>query len=288
MTDTSDFLFLNGAYMPLRDGCISVEDRGFQFADGVYETVRVVNGRAFRTGDHLRRLSESALGIHLPLAYSAEEMESVCHNLIERSQLRDGMIYIQVTRGVARRSHLPLKVMAPTTLAYTQALEPMPPDQWARGVSVLFRKDDRWGHCDLKTIGLLGNVLGRMEAQRLGADDVIFHGEDGTVYECSSANVFCIRGGTLFTPPLSPHILAGVTRTVVMEACGELAFGCREEALKTEDYLEADEVFMTSTTRNALPIRLIDGKKIGNGDFSVARRINAAIQSILDRETREE
>jgi len=271
--------------MPLSQGRVPVEDRGFQFGDGIYETIRVVNGRTFRLGDHLKRLSESALGTMIPLEYDEPAMREICAQLLEKSSLREGIIYIQVTRGVSPRNHLPLNPLRPTTIAYTQELSPMTPERWRRGVSAIFHPDHRWGRCDLKTIALLPNVMAIMEAHAQGADDAIFCSAEGIVRECSASNIFCIRNGEVFTPPLSHHVLAGVTRTATLEACGELGLACHETDLLAEDYLRAQEVFLTSTTRNIVPIRSIDRTPIGDGQGDLTRRISERLWEILRRET---
>ncbi len=284
MPKTSEMLFLNGKFMPLARGCVAIEDRGFQFGDGVYEMMRVQNGRPFRLLAHLQRLEESASGILLKPHYAIEEMQAICLELIRQSNLLEGTLYLQITRGVALRNHIPTQ-MQPTTLGYTRALQRISPEQWKRGAAAYLRPDDRWAHCNLKAISLLANVMAKMEAHRRGVDEAIFHSAENEVYECSTANIFCFIQGEVLTPPLSCKVLAGVTRIVAMEACKLLGLQCSEMRLKTDDLLRAQEVFLTSTTRNALPIRSIDGKRIGEGIPFFTHQIDKKIEEIIQQET---
>jgi D-alanine transaminase len=285
----SELLFLNGELMPLSQGRVPVEDRGFQFADGVYEVVRVLNGRPFRLEAHLKRLARSARGLEMELAYEAAEMARVCRELVERSGLGDGIVYVQVTRGTEPRSHLPKsKLRRPTTLAHTRLVPRCSAEDFDAGQTAVTKLDDRWDHCDLKSICLLPNVLGKIEANRHGADEVIYHGPDRTVYEGGSSNVYGVIGGEVFTHPNGPKILDGVTRRAILEVCETEGIPCHESPRTLEDFLGAEETFLTSSTRDARPLLAIDGQRIGNGrPGPVTRQISEAYLRLLDRETRE-
>jgi len=283
----AELLFLNGEIMPLREGRVSVEDRGFQFADGVYEVMRVCSGRVFRLKAHLDRLERSASGIHLPLEYDASALERICGELLAQSQLRSGTIYIQVTRGASRRVYLPSsESIRPTTVVYTRALEGLSRQAWEAGLTLISRLDDRWARCDLKTIALLANVLAKIEANRRGADEVVFYGSDGTVYECGSSNVYAVIHGEVFTHPESPKILNGITRMAIREVCRAQRIDFHETPKTLQDFLQAQEVFGSSTTRDSFPIVAIDGQAIGAGrPGPLTRRIWEAYRALLERET---
>ncbi|MCX7014225.1 MAG: D-amino acid aminotransferase [Candidatus Sumerlaeota bacterium] len=286
-TPADEILFLNGEFLPLSEGRVSIEDRGFQFADGIYEVARIWNGRLFRLEPHLKRMERSAQGISLPLEYGRAEMARVCLELTERSGLQRGMIYIQVTRGAARRSHaLTGEAIRPTTLAYARAVEPPSPESWEAGWKAISRLDDRWQHCDLKTIALLPNILGKMEAVRHGADEVIYHGADQTVSEGGSSNLYAVIDGTIFTHPLGPKILNGITRMAVLEFCRAEGIPCREVGRTLEEFRNAQEVFLTSTTRDAIPIVSIDGRPVADGKPGLlTRRVFHGLRDIVERET---
>ena len=284
---SSELLFLNGEIMPLCEGRVSVEDRGFQFADGAYEVIRVCNGKLFRLAPHMDRLRRSAEGLRLDLDYDSEAMGAVCAELVRQSALAEGTIYIQVTRGADRRNHLPSVVPGgSTTLAYTRSGTGDPGEVWEIGLTAITVPDDRWGRCNLKTIALLPNVLAKIEAERQGADEAIFHGPESQIYEGVSFNVYAVINGAVYTHPLGPKILDGITRSAIFEVCEDAGIPCVEEPKSIEEFQAADEVFLSSTTRDVFPLVSIDGAPVGSGKPGPAtRKIFSALTDLLVRET---
>ncbi len=285
--NSQELLFLNGEFMPLSQGRVSIEDRGFQFGDGIYEVIRVLHGRLFRLQAHLERLRASAAGIKLNLEYDGARVAEICEELPRRSKVDEGFVYIQVTRGAAPRNHLPGERQRPTTLAYAREKKEPSAESRARGVTAASKVDDRWEHCDLKTIALLASVMGAIEARERGVDEMIYHRPGQAVYESTSANVFAVIDGVIYTHPAGPKILNGITRMALLEICRDIGVPCREEPRPLEDFLAAQEVFVTSTTRYLHSVVSIDGKPIGDGrPGPVCQRLLEAFRQTLERETR--
>ncbi len=282
-----ELLFLDGKYMPLGEGRVSVEDRGFQFADGIYEVIRVYGGRPFQLHPHLVRLEHSAEGIELKLPYPPSELESISCQLIERSGLNEGIIYIQVTRGAALRSHAYQEGMIPTTVLYVRETEPLPGEYFREGVKLVTVTDVRWGRCDIKSISLLPNILAKQEAKRKGAFEALLVSPRGMVTEGSSTNCFCATGGVLFTHPLGPEILPGVTRAVVIDVAREPGIEVKEEPVHIDRVLAADEVFLTGTTSEVMPCVSIDDKMVGDGKPGpVTRRLQQSYRRLVEETCR--
>lgn len=273
-------LYLNGHFLPLDQGRVPVEDRGYQFGDGVYEVVRVYSGRPFRMERHLDRLERSLAGLEIPLPEPRVRIEEVCRRLT--AKLREGSLYLQVTRGVAPRSHAFPARARPTFLAYVRPSPPIPPGQ---RLKVLSLRDERWGRCDLKTLNLLPNVLARQRALRAGCDEALFVREDGVVTEGASSNAFMVRCGAIFTHPPGPRILGGVTREAVIQLARELAIPVLEQTFTLTEAREADEFFMTGTSTEVGAVVSIDGRKIGRGRIGpVVRKLTRAFRELVKRE----
>jgi len=273
-------LYLNGRYMPLSRGRIPVEDRGYQFGDGVYEVVHVYRGRPFRMDRHLDRLERSLEGLEIPLPEPRGRIEEICRRLTGR--LGNGSVYLQVTRGTAPRAHAFPARVRPTFLAYARPAPPVPP---GKSLSLLTVRDERWGRCDLKTLNLLPNVLARQRAARAGCDEALFIREDGVVTEGASSNAFLVRGGALLTHPPGPRILGGVTREAVIGLARDLGILVLEQTFTRSEALEADEFFMTGTTIEVGAVVSIDGRRIGTGrPGPVTRRLKKAFRDLVGRE----
>ncbi len=273
-------LYLNGKYLPLEEGRISVEDRGFQLADGVYEVVRVYRGRPFRMQQHLGRLCRSLEGLRIPLPEPLPRIEEVCRKVTEG--LPEASIYLQVTRGAAPRVHAFPKDAAPTFLAYARAAQPYPE---GHAFTLLTVPDERWARCNLKTIGLLANVLGKQRAAEAGCDEGLFFREDGTVTEGCTSNAFLVRGGRVFTHPANHRILGGVTRDAVLEAARAVGVTVEERPFLLRELPEAEEFFMTGTMAEVMPAVSIDGKALGGGrPGPVTLRLRAAFRELVKRE----
>lgn len=274
---TQKRLYLNGEFLPIEQGRVSIEDRGFQFADGVYEVIRVYNGRPFALREHLDRLQRSLQGLQIPLPEPIPRLEQVCSTLC--SDLQDATIYLQVTRGVAPRAHAFPKELRPTFVAYARELIPYPPD---RTFTLLTIPDDRWGRCHLKTIALLPNVLGKQKAAQAGCDEGLFVREDGTVTEGTSSNAFMVKAGRIHTHPADNRILNGITREKVLKLARELGFPVVEQPFPLRDALTADEFFITSTTSEVMPVTAIDGKTFPPGPVTL--KLKAAFQAMVQKE----
>ncbi|MCD6385193.1 D-amino-acid transaminase [Candidatus Sumerlaeota bacterium] len=262
----SELAFLNGEFLPLNEARVSVEDRGFQFADGVYEVVRVYNGRAFYLAEHIKRLQRSASKILLSLPHSAEEFASICDELINRSGYKEAVLYIQITRGTAPRKHpFPSADVSPTVVLYIREFKPYPAEWWQNGVDTISLPDERWLNCDIKSISLLPNVLAKEQALRSGAFEALLFRDPDIVTEGSATNVYYIKRKTLFTHPATNLILSGITREVILRLASELGLTVRQEPQPLQRFKSADEVFLSSTTIEILPVRSIDGTLINNG-----------------------
>jgi len=251
--------FLDGEYLPLHEAKVSVLDRGFIFGDGVYEVVPVFAGRPFRLDAHLARLERSltAIGIAPPLSRAA--WTKVLERLVAHHGGGEHSLYLQITRGVAPRNHLPPPDPSPTVFAMCNPLVPV---DWNTPVSAVLREDFRWTRCDIKSISLLANVLLRQEAAAAGAHEVILVRE-GLVTEGAASNVFIASGGRVRTPPLSKHLLPGVTRELLVELLADSADAVLETEITRAELLAADEVWLCSSGRELAPVSVVDGQRIG-------------------------
>lgn len=273
-------LYLNGEYLPLEQGRVSVEDRGFQFGDGVYEVIRVYRGKPFRLPKHLARLEQSVKGIEIPLPEPIPKIEEVCRKLI--AGLEEAQIYLQVTRGTAPRVHAFPSEIRPTFVAYARSVKPHPAD---RVYSLKTVVDDRWGRCHLKTICLLPNILGKQRAVEAGCDEGLFVRENGTVTEGTSSNAFFVRGGALYTHPADNRILNGVTREAVLEIARQQGVRMRHQAVTLQEAMGAEEAFVTGTLTEIMPAVTIDGKPVGTGKAGpITLKLKAAFRELTSRE----
>ncbi|MBM4123228.1 MAG: amino acid aminotransferase, partial [Nitrospira sp.] len=206
-----DIGFLNGRFLPLAQTMVSVEDRGFQFGDGVYEVVRTYHGIPFQLDAHLARLERSAEAIRLAMPYQAKDWRDFVTEGLKQGGYEDSKVYIQVTRGAAPRDHAFPAAATPTAVMTVRAMKPLDAALRATGVGVITLEDPRWGRCDIKSVNLLPNVMAKQRAQEAGAFEAIFV-RDGLVTEGAVSNVMAVRNGMLLTAPEGPHILSGVTR----------------------------------------------------------------------------
>jgi D-alanine transaminase len=278
-------VYLNGEYLPLDQARVSVEDRGFLFADGIYEVVRCYGGRPFQLDAHLRRLEHSAEGARLPLAPAVANLAGIIERLLAENNLQDTNLYIQCTRGVARpRTHAFPAQPQPLLLVMPQPFYALPPEARTHGVKAITVPDLRWGRCDIKSIMLLPNVMAKTQARDAGAFEAILV-RDGIVTEGSSTNIFAVLNSTLTTHPSGHNILGGITRQVVLGLAADLRLKVRESAFTPEEMYGAEEVFLTSTSAEVLPITWVDGRTIGNGEpGTVTLRLYEAFCSGVGRE----
>ena len=257
-------ILVNEALVERDNVKIDIEDRGYQFGDGVYEVIRVYNGRLFTKDEHLNRLYESAEKISLTIPYPQETLSERIEQLIAVNQLQTGIVYLQITRGTAPRQHaFPSKETAPTFVAYTNEMS-RNEAAMAKGAMGLLVEDVRWLRCDIKSLNLLGNILAKQKATEAGCIEAIMHRGE-TVMEGSSSNMFIVKAGQLLTHPATNLILNGITRQVVLKLCEENNIDYTETPFSVQELLDAEEVFLTSTTSEVIPLIQIDGKQISNG-----------------------
>ena len=260
-----DLAFVNGRVTPLAAAVIPIRDRGFLLADGVYEVLRSYGGRIFEAEAHLDRLEGSLRGLGMRLPVARRRLQGLLEDLRRRSGYADARLYVQVTRGVAPRQHAFPPRARPSLVVYVERVPRPRAAAAATGVRAITVQDWRWARCDLKTIALLANVLAKQQAVDAGAHEAIFVGPDGSVREGSSANVFAVRGRELWTHPLGPAILPGVSRAVLLRLAHELGLRVRERRFGRRQLYAADEVLLSSTMQEVLPVVRIDGRRIGSG-----------------------
>jgi D-alanine transaminase len=263
--DSADsIVFLNGSFLRMDEARVPVLDRGFIFGDGVYEVVPVYARRPFRLREHLRRLQYSLDQIRLANPYADQEWSRLVLELIARCPHADQALYLQVTRGVAKRDHAFPKDAKPTVFMMTNALSTPSPEAVANGVAAITAADNRWLRCDIKSIALLGNVLMRQLAVEAGANETIMI-RDGWLTEGSASSVFVVRNGVILTPPKSNLILPGTTCDVVLELAAKAAMPVEVRPVSEAELRSADELWLTSATREVLAVSRLDGKPVGSG-----------------------
>ena len=260
----ADIGFLNGRFMPLAEAMVPVEDRGYQFGDGVYEVIRTYRGVPFQLEAHVARLERSAVAIGLPLPFRAAEWSSYVAEGIRLAGYAESKVYIQLTRGVAPRDHLFPVGTPPTAVMTIRQMRSLDPVLYATGVPVITVKDLRWGRCDIKSVNLLPNVMARQQAKDAGAFEAIFV-RAGEVSEGAVSNVMLVRAGVLVTAPADERILSGVTRAVVLDLARKEGILVEERAIRVEELRRADEIFLTGTTVEILPVIGVDGVVVGTG-----------------------
>ena len=259
-----DIAYVNGRFGPLAEAVVSIEDRGFQFGDGVYEVIRTYRGQPFAIEEHLSRLARSAQALQLSLGHTKAEWNSLIQEGLRLSRLPETKIYLQITRGQAPRDHPFPPSLAPTLVMTFRELHPLEAAVRKAGVQAITVDDIRWGRCDIKSVNLLANVLARQRAKEAGVFEAILHRE-GMVTEGSVSNVMVVRNGALQTAPEGHRILSGVTRAIVLELARKEGLPVAETFVSRDDLLSASEVFLTGTTVEVLPVVRVDGGAIGSG-----------------------
>ncbi|MCU1348931.1 MAG: D-alanine aminotransferase [Acidobacteria bacterium] len=274
----SDALYFNGRFTTTDERVLGVEDRGFQFGDAVYEVFKFIGRRPVFLLDHFRRLESGLKSIEIRSPWDEVFFRTVINELLDRTAFDDGIVYLQVTRGEAERAHFFPEGLEPTVVAYTRRFTFPDAARKERGIRLLTTSDQRWLHCDIKSVNLLANALAKKKAQRSGADEALLL-RDGMAREGASSNFFAVRGGRLITHPLDECILPGVVRDRVIE----LALGARirvdERPLRERELFDLDEAFTTSTTQGVMPVSEIDGRIIGN---SRRGEITTRLQELVD------
>lgn len=256
--------FLDGQFLKKDDIAISVDDRGYYFGDGVYEVIKVYNGHLFTAKEHFVRFFRSANEIKIAIPYTNEQLNEIALQLIELNQIKNGHVYIQITRGVSLRQHnFPESSVLPVVLAYAVETE-SPLSDREHGVTVKSVEDVRWLRCDIKSLNLLGSVLAKQEAREAGCTEAILHRGE-IVTEGASTNMFGVKDGVVYTHPATNLILDGITRQVIIALCEENDIAFSEKAFTLQEALRMDEFFYTSTNVEVMPVIKIDEKVIGNG-----------------------
>jgi D-alanine transaminase len=268
--------FVNGRYLPIALAAVHVEDRGYQFADGVYEVCEVREGRIVDERRHMQRLSRSLGELQIPPPMTAGALGFVLHETVRLNRVRDGLLYLQVTRGVARREHaFPTQGTRPSLVVTARSRDRAKAEMQAEaGIAVITLDDNRWERVDIKTIALVPNVLARQAAREAGAGEAWFVDEEGFVTEGAASNAWIVnREGVLVTRPAERGILRGITRTVVFEVAAASGLKVEERPFRVSEALQAREAFVTAATQIVMPVVKIDGTPIADGKPGAVSRV---------------
>ncbi|HCL66991.1 MAG TPA: D-amino acid aminotransferase [Rhizobium sp.] len=279
--------YVNGRYLPHSEAGVHIEDRGYQFADGVYEVCEVRHGLIVDLTRHLDRLDRSLAAIRIEAPMSRSALTQIIREVLRRNHVRNGLFYLQVTRGVARRDHaFPVAGSTPGLVVTAKSTDPkIIAAKNASGIKAITLPDNRWDRVDIKTVGLLPNVLARQQAKEADAQEAIYVDSNGMVTEGAATNVWIVDGeGFLVTRPAEHGILRGITRTSLMDVASKLSLRVREREFSREEMLGAREVFITAATSICFPVVMIDGQTIANGHpGEVSRMIRDAFFDIAEK-----
>jgi D-alanine transaminase len=258
-------VYLNGSYVDHAQAAVPVDDRGFLFADGVYEVIRIYGGRAFLADEHMVRLRAGLAALRIR-GTDVDALPDVCTRLIDANGVTgDGTIYIQVTRGVAARRHaFPRPDVEPTVYVIAKPFRQHPAEYFTRGVAAVSVGDTRWSRCDIKSISLLPNVLANQQAHDAGAFEALFV-KDGVLIEGSHSNLFGVSDGVLLTYPSSNYILTGITRNLVLDLARGLGIPAAEQPIHADRLDTVQELFLSGTTTEVMPVTTLDGRAVGDG-----------------------
>jgi D-alanine transaminase len=260
----SPTVYLNGQYLPLDEACVPVLDRGFIFGDGVYEVIPVYAGKPFRLAHHLQRLKNSMAAIRLDNPYTDEQWTDIIQRVIDANGDDDQSIYLQVTRGVASRDHRFPGATRPTVFVMSNLFVPVPEEQLRDGVKAITLEDIRWQYCNIKSIALLPNILLRQQAVDRGAAEAILL-RNGEVTEGAASNVFIVKDGVVITPPKDECLLPGITRDLVVELAEANGIPVEERPISEAELQQADEIWLTSSTKEILPVTRLNDRTVGDG-----------------------
>lgn len=277
MTET--WASLDGEIMPLAQARVPVTDRGYLFGDGVYEFLRVYRGRIHQAEGHFRRLERSLAELRIHHR-DLGSLSARVQQLIARAGLAEATVYIQITRGCAPRAHAFPDNPRPTELFYVSPFADPYAGKRLNGVKVSRHPDIRWGRCDIKSLNLLGNCLAVQASRESGGHEVLLHKEDGTVTECGHSSFFGVADGVVITHPQGPRILPGITRDLVLDLAASCSIPVRQRPLRTEELPGCQEMFLTSTSAEILPIVAVDDVPVGGG---IPGPVTRAIQGAFSR-----
>lgn len=273
----TNIVFLNNQFIEKENAKVSVLDRGFLFGDGIYEVIPVYQSVCFRLQEHLDRLQACLNKINIQSPYTSEEWESLISQVIAKNGGGNLSIYLQVTKGCDnKREHVTPSDLSPTVLIMAS---PLPANvAELEGINAALIEDIRWQHCDIKSTSLLGNILLRQQAENLGCQEAILH-RQGQVTEGSTSNVFIVKDGTIYTPPKSQYILAGITRDLIVELAKNATIKVHEIDFTTDDLAKADEVWVSSSSREISPVLIINGKMVRNGTIGpISKQLHSLVQ----------
>lgn len=258
-------VYLNGEFLPADEAKISVLDRGFIFGDGVYEVIPVYGGRLFRGPHHLQRLNNGLQAIRIDSPLSDREWLAILDELVKKNGGGDQSLYLQVTRGIAPRDHRFPEPITPTIFAMSNPLVEVDLSK-QQGISAVTLEDNRWLRCNIKSISLLPNILLKQQAYDAEGGEALLV-RDGYVTEGASSNIIIVKGDTLITPPQSSHLLPGITRDLVIELCQTHSVPHELRSIRKEELIDADEVWVTSSTKEIIPVISIDDRPVGSGNI---------------------
>lgn len=258
-------VYLNGEFLRVDEAKVSVLDRGFIFGDGIYEVVPVYQGNAFRMAEHLDRLDRSLAALRIAQPFDRSGWIDLIRQLLDRTRLDTCIVYLQVTRGVAKRDHpFPSPAVSPTVFGMVSAWTPPSAAQRAQGLGAISIPDERWLHCEIKSVSLLGNVLAKQQAVDAHVDEVLQF-RDGFLTEGSSTNIWVVSGGKLLAPPKNNLILEGIRYGLMGELAAEAGIPFEARRLAQDEVIRADELMLSSATKEVLPIVALDGRPVGSG-----------------------
>ncbi len=284
--ETMGKIILGDQILGRPDVHIDLEDRGYQFGDGVYEVIRVYGGKLFTMKEHIARLFASAKKIKLDISMAPEQIQKLVEDLVKENEVDFGSVYMQVTRGAAPRTHMFPKPASNTKAVFTAYTNevPKPASQLENGVEAITAEDIRWLRCDIKSLNLLPNVLAKQEAADAGCFEAILH-RSGIVTEGSSSNAYIVKNGEVITHPADHLILNGITRQVLVKLCKENGIPFVEKEFELKDLQNADEVFITSTTSEVMPVIKVDGKTVGDGTpGKITRKLQELFEAKINQE----
>jgi D-alanine transaminase len=264
----SRIAYVNGRYLPLRDAAVNVEDRGYQFSDGVYEVCEVLGGRLIDERRHIERLQRSLGELRIAMPMTPQALSVIFHEVVRRNRIRWGIVYLQITRGVSRRDHaFPPAGTRPSVVVTARNMDLGAAEKLAGdGIAVITVPENRWARVDIKSVSLLPNVLAKQAAREQGAKEAWFVDKSGHVTEGSSSNAWIVtRDGKVVTRQVDHGILKGITRTVVLEVMARQGLTLEERAFTVDEAQAAREAFVTSASQIVMPVVRIDGKPVGNG-----------------------
>ena len=261
---SAQLVYLNGEYLPLNEAKVSVLDRGFIFGDGVYEVIPSYGCKALRFEHHMQRLQNSLAAVRIDNPLSNSQWLEIIEKLIANTDSQDQYIYLHITRGVASRDHRFPDKVKPTVFVMSSVLKSVDPDILQSGVAAVTLDDIRWQYCNIKAIALLPNILLRQQAVDKGAAEAILI-RDGYMTEGAASNVFIVKNGIIKTPPKDQRLLPGITRDLIVEIAQTHNMPVEEVAISESEFLSADEIWLSSSTKEILPVTQINAKPLGNG-----------------------